>query len=84
MGKTFLSTYDKLLPGALKSDIFRYAIIYYYGGCYMDSGFAVAQSLSSMIKEETEYLTVRDGLNINYDSRVHNAFFCAIPGSLIL
>ena len=31
-----LKAYDKLIPGAFKADLWRYCIMYIYGGIYMD------------------------------------------------
>lgn len=38
MGGDYLKVYDTLLPNAFKADVFRYTVVYRYGGCYMDAG----------------------------------------------
>lgn len=35
-----LDAYDKLLPGAFKADLFRYCILFMYGGIYLDIKYA--------------------------------------------
>jgi mannosyltransferase OCH1-like enzyme len=38
MGGKYLKAYDTLIPNAYKADLFRYSVVYHYGGCYMDAG----------------------------------------------
>ena len=34
--KDIINAYDSLIPGAYKADLFRYCVLYKYGGIYSD------------------------------------------------
>jgi mannosyltransferase OCH1-like enzyme len=44
--------YDKLAIGAAKADFFRYAILYKYGGVYIDIDGAILRPLSEIIRAD--------------------------------
>lgn len=71
-GSTVLATYDKVVPGAFKADLFRYAIVYIYGGCYFDSGLILNDPLRNFIRRSDRFLTTPDGP----EKGINNAFFC--------
>jgi mannosyltransferase OCH1-like enzyme len=50
MGKTVLACYDKLNPNAFKADLFRYSVVYTYGGCYLDIGIVAVANLRNFIR----------------------------------
>ena len=41
--------YNKLIPGAYKADLWRYCVLYKYGGCYIDVMISPLKSLSLYI-----------------------------------
>jgi mannosyltransferase OCH1-like enzyme len=61
-----LKIYEKSLAGPLKADIFRYCILYQYGGFYCDINKALTRPFSSFIQEsdtavisyETNYVAI--------------------------
>lgn len=51
------SAYNKMNTGAGKADLFRYAIVYKYGGCYFDIDTVCASPLDTFITEEDEVVS---------------------------
>lgn len=49
MDKRILKAYDKLIPKAFQADLWRYCVIYHFGGCYMDSGSFTIRKLSDVL-----------------------------------
>lgn len=47
-----LNAYDTLYPAAYKADLFRYLLIYKYGGIYLDNKYLMRNSFYSIIKED--------------------------------
>lgn len=45
-----LSAYDKIIPGAYKADLFRYCLLYKYGGIYVDIKSVCLESLNKYIE----------------------------------
>lgn len=80
--KDVLYSFDKLKPGAYKSDLWRYCILYKYGGIYLDIKF------SSMNEFKLKYLTnkeyfVRDRF-VNSTTGIYQAFLVTLPNNNIL
>jgi mannosyltransferase OCH1-like enzyme len=50
MGDRYLNVYDALLPPAFKADVWRYSVVYHYGGCYTDAGSITTRPLIEMLK----------------------------------
>lgn len=68
--------YNKLVPGAFKADLWRYAILYKYGGVYADIDMIAKCPLRDIISPADTFIGVRD----NDHTAVYNAFICCIPG----
>jgi mannosyltransferase OCH1-like enzyme len=45
--------YEKLIPGAFKSDLFRLCAVYLFGGCYMDATMLLETSLDLVVQPFT-------------------------------
>lgn len=61
-----VEAYKSLKPGAYKSDLWRYCILYKLGGVYLDVKFYTTKSLASIIKTHPEVFikdTVAEGTN---------------------
>jgi mannosyltransferase OCH1-like enzyme len=69
-----LHAFDKLIPGAYKSDLWRYCILYINGGVYMDIKFKIIKPLHTYVKKDT-IIFVKDIVNDN----VYNAIIIASP-----
>lgn len=52
--------YDKLLAGAYKADLFRYCLLYKYGGVYCDSNFMPLESFDSYIGDDIDFVIPDD------------------------
>jgi len=80
-----LRAFDILIPGAYKSDLWRYCVLYIHGGIYMDIKLRFLQNvkLNEFIHQEW---FVED--NIVYFPEgvkaVYNAFMVTMPGNDIL
>ena len=76
-----LSAYDGLKPGAYKADLWRYCILYMYGGIYMDVKIKLLFnfSLNELIYSE-HYVKDIDGPTFG----IYNAFMVHEPRSPIL
>lgn len=81
MDQTLLDVYDKLNPLAYKADLFKYLVVYTFGGCYMDIGFIAIDSLSAFVKPEYNFISSEDAPP---DFAMNSAFFCAPSGNRIL
>jgi mannosyltransferase OCH1-like enzyme len=55
-----LEYYDLLLPGAYKADLWRYCILYKYGGFYMDCRMLPYLSFDSIVSKQTEFMSCVD------------------------
>jgi mannosyltransferase OCH1-like enzyme len=49
-GNEFITAYKRLQIGAAKADFFRYAILYKYGGIYLDVDSAITKRLDDFIE----------------------------------
>jgi len=66
--------YNKLIPGAFKADLFRYCILYKFGGCYSDIGHVMYKSFD-YICSDNNLVIVKD-MNSKYWG-IHNALICS-------
>ena len=59
--KEILSAYDSLIPGAYKADLFRYCVLYKYGGIYSDLTQRFTKPFNKFIDlEKDELYLVKD------------------------
>jgi mannosyltransferase OCH1-like enzyme len=59
-GGEVFSAYDRLAIGAAKADFFRYAVLYKYGGVYLDVDSAITGKLDELIDEKDVALIARE------------------------
>jgi hypothetical protein len=78
--KRYADAYMKLIPKAYQADLFRYLVMYRYGGVYMDFSMKPLIPLKDIIKSYKE-VYVRDRLPMPI---VYNAFICTLKQSKIL
>ena len=77
--------FDTLKPGAYKSDLWRYCILYKLGGVYLDIKFKTLVPLAPIIEKNPE-IFVRDipiNLSFDFESYVYNAFMVSPPNNPI-
>ena len=77
--KDVLTAYDKLIPGAYKADLWRYCILYKYGGIYIDIKYKMNDNVKLIDFVDSEHW-VSDG---DYKG-IYNGFLVCLPGNIIL
>ena len=78
--KEIFDAYQRIKPGAFKSDLWRYCILHKYGGFYMDIDTVCLGSLNMFMSEDIDFVAAID-LNLGdleYHS-VANAFIGCTP-----
>lgn len=60
------NAYSKLQIGAAKADFFRYAILYIYGGIYLDLDSDLLVSLDGVLTEEDTAVITREGYHTEF------------------
>jgi hypothetical protein len=75
----YYQAYKKLIPKAYQTDLFRYLILYKYGGVYMDFSMQPLIKLDDIISDYKE-IYVRDMIPKN----MYNAFIATIKNTEIL
>lgn len=76
-----LYSYDTLIPGAFKADLWRYCVLYKYGGIYLDIKYKCINGFSLIHLTDREYF-VKDQEQ-NKDG-IYNAFMICKAGSHIM
>lgn len=79
-GSPVLIAYDRLIPGAYKADLFRYAYLYVMGGVYIDMGMVALAPLDYLILDTDTFISPED----NGVNRVYNAFIAVSAGHPII
>jgi len=74
-----LNAYDGLVPGAYKADLWRYCILYKYGGVYLDIKYTPSNHFKLINLMEKEHFC----LDID-NNGIYNAIIVAKPGNPIL
>lgn len=80
--KDVLYTFDKLIPGAYKSDLWRYCVLYKYGGIYLDIKYACTNGFKLKYFTNKEYF-VRDRI-VDSNYGVYQALLVTLPNNYIL
>lgn len=74
--------FNKLIPGAYKADLWRYCILYIYGGIYMDIKFKCINNFKLINLVNSEYfptdVTLKEYQNEPYKA-VYNGFIISKP-----
>ena len=84
--KNIHDAYCRLIPGAFKADLWRYCVLYIYGGVYVDIDTICLENIDVFLNEDIEFMTPND-LNNNVKIGTHNlfnAFIASIPKHPIL
>jgi len=71
--ESVVKAYDSIKPGTYKADLWKYCVVYIYGGVYADAKMVCKVSLDELI--DSPFVSVRD----RPDASILSAFFCAIP-----
>lgn len=82
-GRVYADAFDDLIPGAFKSDFWRYGKLYVEGGVYMDIDFTALPgvTLDSIIGANDTFISVVDIKNISYrpPCGIYQAFIACAP-----
>jgi mannosyltransferase OCH1-like enzyme len=74
-----LHAYNKLKPGAYKADLWRYCILYKFGGIYLDIKYVPVNNFRFINLIEKEHWV----LDID-NNNIYNALIVSLPGNPIL
>lgn len=74
-----LNTFNSLVPGAYKADLWRYCILYKFGGIYLDIKYSPVQNFNFLNLTEKEYWV----LDAN-GKDIYNALIVCKPSNPIL
>jgi inositol phosphorylceramide mannosyltransferase catalytic subunit len=57
-GERMLSCYDRIIPvyGAARADLFRYLLLYEYGGAYIDIKSTIDRPLDEVLRPDDQYI----------------------------
>ena len=83
---TIYNAFNRIIPGAFKADLWRYCILYIYGGVYVDIDTICYTSIDLFLNDDIEFMTPID-LNNCFHIGTHNlfnAFIASIPKHPIL
>ena len=72
-----LNTYDKIIPGAFKADLFRYCYLFKKGGIYSDIDTICLDNLDKLINTNYDIVLVKERTNI---PGIFQAFIISKPG----
>ena len=73
------SAYKKILPGAYKADMWRYCILYMYGGVYVDIDTVCMNPIDMFLTPEIECMTVIDFNTGKEKHTLFNTFLATVP-----
>jgi mannosyltransferase OCH1-like enzyme len=76
--KRVVQAFDKVVPYALKADIWRYCILYKKGGIYLDSKYYGIDGFKLITLTDKEYFC---GVKHDDNSGIYNAFMICKPGN---
>ena len=76
--KDALYAYDTLKPGAYKADLWRYCILYKYGGIYLDIKYSCINNFKLINLTDKEYFCS------SHHNGIYQAILCCLPNNPIL
>jgi hypothetical protein len=82
--KNVMETYNKINKGAFKADLWRYCILYKYGGYYADIDSLCLGKIDNFVENNTDFIVPIDLNNSNNKHCLFNSFIGTIPNNPIL
>jgi mannosyltransferase OCH1-like enzyme len=76
--------YDDLIPGAFKADLFRYCILFIYGGVYADIDVMLTSKLEVAIDDEVGFMIPLDSVGKFALSNASNDMYCIVFRYLLI
>ena len=79
-------SYCKIIPGAFKADLWRYCVLYIYGGIFVDLDTICYNSIDILLDEHIEFMTAVDLNNCHFIGTYNltNGFIASIPKHPVL
>lgn len=79
--KNIYNAYCRIIPGAFRADLWRYCILYIYGGIFVDIDTICMNSIDTFLNEDIEFMTLIDLNNCPYlgTYNLANGFIASIP-----
>lgn len=59
-GQNYADAFDVLIPGAFKCDFWRYAVLYLYGGVYMDMDMTPTVPFREILRDTDQFVSITD------------------------
>jgi hypothetical protein len=78
-----IKSFNCLIPGAFKADLFRYCYLYINGGVYSDIDNICLTPLSDVINEEDTFISVKDN-SFGNQGLIYNSFIASERNNPIL
>jgi hypothetical protein len=81
-GENYANAFDVLIPGAFKCDLWRYAVLYIYGGVYLDIDMVPHVPLREIIGPKDNLVSIVDHgvpLYSTVDCGIFQAFIACTP-----
>ena len=87
--KRIYEVYCRIIPSAYKADLWRYCILYKYGGVYVDIDTICMNSIDKFLYNQLEFVSAVDFnsstmAHIEGSFNIFNTFIASIPNSKIL
>ena len=80
-----LNTFDMLVPGAYKADLWRYCILYIHGGIYLDIKYKCMNNFKLIhLTYKEHFVLERPSFWENDTYGIYNALICSKPRNSIL
>jgi mannosyltransferase OCH1-like enzyme len=79
-----LNCFDKLVPCAYKSDLFRYCILYINGGIYVDIKYSPVNNFKFIALTEQEFFVRDIFVRDIFEKRIYNALIITLPKNEVL
>ena len=81
----YYESYDRIIPGAYKADIFRNLVVYHYGGIYNDIGNDFLIPIDKIVNHDTDtFVCTYEKLVFFPSHRINNAFLAATKNNEVL
>lgn len=81
--KDVLKSFNSLIPGAFKADLFRYCFLYINGGVYVDIDNVCLTPLDNFINKEDTFVSVKDN-SLGDQGLIYNSFIACEKNQLVL
>ena len=78
-GINYANAFDSLIPGAFKCDLWRYAMLYLYGGIYLDIDIKPILPFREILKDDATFVSVADRSIMTMKCGMYQAFIACTP-----